>query len=84
MLLLQSIPAGDDAVLSVPGTRITRDQKQAESKSWQTLGDNGGHNTSVICDHLQDNMHFSVPDTVELKDKSGSNYLVSIQLFFVV
>ena len=25
-------------------------------------------------------MHFSVPDTVELTDKSGSKYLVSIQL----
>ena len=42
----------------------------------------GGHNTAVICDHLQDNMHFSVPDTVELKDKSGSNYLVSISTVF--
>ena len=29
------------------------------------------------CD-LNAKMHFSVPDTVELKDKNGSNYLVSI------
>ena len=29
------------------------------------------------CD-LHGKMHFSVPDTVELKDKNGSNYLVSI------
>ena len=33
------------------------------------------------CD-LHGNMHFSVPDTVELKDKNGSNYLVSIHVVF--
>lgn len=31
------------------------------------------------CD-LHGKMHFSVPDTVELKDKNGSNYLVSIHV----
>ena len=29
---------------------------------------------------LHGKMHFSVPDTVELKDKNGSNYLVSIHV----
>lgn len=29
---------------------------------------------------LHGRMHFSVPDTVELKDKNGSNYLVSIHV----
>lgn len=30
--------------------------------------------------YLHGRMHFSVPDTVELKDKNGSNYLVSINV----
>jgi len=50
----------------------------------RTRDQNGGRSVQVVvgqfeCD-LHGKMHFSIPDTVELKDKNGSNYLVSMHV----
>ena len=65
------------------GTRYTKTlDTWSKQESWRwRIGDRSyvGHQF-VGPDYLKDKMHFSVPDTVELTDKSGSKYLVSIQL----